>query len=203
MNSDIPESTPTPAASSERHWLDRIVAGSAMVIAVISLVVAVRQSHIMERQLAASVWPYVQYDTSNATPEGRPVVSFGAENVGVGPARVHSVSMRFGDRPIHNPGDLWKACCSDLLASGQHPAWRISTLHDQVLAPNRPKAFLLLTDEPANAPFRARLDAQRQEIAVRFCYCSVLDECWVFDSAGDDRRPVATCPVPGPDDYQG
>jgi len=72
-----------------------------------------------------------------------------------------------------------------------------------VLAPNLPKAFLLLTGDPANASFRERLDAQRGKIAVRFCYCSVLDECWMFDSAGDDRAPVAACPAPGADDYQG
>ena len=198
--SDSAAATTKPAV---RHWLDLIVGGSAIVIAVISLIVALRQSHIMERQLAASVWPYLQYDTSNATVEGKPVMSFGVENVGVGPARVHSVSMRYGEKPIRDVREVWTACCADLLASGHQPAWRISTLHDEVLAPNRPKTFLLLTDEPANQPFRQRLDGDRQKISVRFCYCSVLDECWMFDSEKDERAPLAHCPASQPDDYRG
>ena len=73
-----------PKAATKRnkaHWPDLIVGGSAIVIAVISLAVALRQSQIMERQLAASVWPYLQYHTSNATDDGQRVISFGVENV--------------------------------------------------------------------------------------------------------------------------
>jgi hypothetical protein len=202
-DTDPLDSTPNAHKPSVRHWLDLIVGGCAILIAVISLVVALRQSHIMERQLAASVWPYLQYDTSNTTEDGRQVISFGVENVGVGPARVHSVSLTYGGKPIHDVNELWTVCCSDLLASGHSPAWRISTLHDQVLAPNRPKAFLVLSELPSNQPFRQRLDAERQKIRVRFCYCSVLDECWMLDSSKDDRMPTGTCPVPKPDDYQG
>ena len=205
MSIDIvpPEPPKVSAKPSVRHWLDLIVGGCAIVIAVISLVVALRQSHIMQRQLAASVWPYLQYDTSNTTDDGKPVMSFGVENVGVGPARVHAVSLRYDDKPIHDVDELWKACCSDLIKSGLQPAWRISTLHDQVLTPNRLKTFLMLSDAPSNDPFRKRLDSVREKIRVGFCYCSVLDECWTFDSKGEDRSPVAACPVPRPDDYQG
>ncbi|HTD29824.1 MAG TPA: hypothetical protein VK660_10585 [Xanthomonadaceae bacterium] len=162
---------------------------------------ALRQSHIMERQLAASVWPYLQYDTSNANENGKPVISFGVENVGVGPARVHSMSMRYDDKPIHSVDELWAACCSDLLASKDRPSWRISTLHNQVLAPNRPKQFLLLTDVPSNRPYWERLNAVHDKIQVRVCYCSVLDECWTLDSRRDDRAQVAACPAPQPGDY--
>jgi hypothetical protein len=202
-NNDSSASTPAATKPSVRHWLDLIVGGSAIVIAVISLTVALRQSHIMERQLAASVWPYLQYDTSNATLEGKPVMSFAVENVGVGPARVHSVSMRYGDKPVRDARELWTACCADLLAGGQKPAWRISTLHDQVLAPNRPKTFLLLTDDPANPLFRQRLESERQKIALRFCYCSVLDQCWMFDSEKDTLAALPYCPAQQADDYRG
>jgi hypothetical protein len=183
------------------HWLDLIVGASAIMIAVISLAVALRQSHIMERQLAASVWPYLQYDTSNATEGSEKVISFGVENVGVGPARVHSISLRYNDKPIRNVNELWTACCSDLLATKGNPTWRISTLHNQVLAPNRPKSFLLLTSAPSNAPYWERLNVEQRKIQVKVCYCSVLDECWMLDSSKDERAPIASCPASRPDDY--
>lgn len=192
-----------PDKSPIRHWLDLIVGGSAIVIALVSLTVALRQSHIMERQLAASVWPYLQYDTSNATTDGKPIMSFAVENVGVGPARVHSVSLHYDGKPVVDVRDLFKACCADLLAAGQHPVWRISTLHDQVLAPNKPKTFLLLTEEAANEPFRKRLDQEREKISLRFCYCSVLDKCWMFDSTKDELAAQDQCPARGAEDYQG
>jgi hypothetical protein len=203
LTTDIdPPNTPSPAARlSARHWLDLIVGGSAILIAVISLVVALRQSHIMERQLAASVWPYLQYDSSNASEDGQQVITLGTENVGVGPARVRSISMRYDNKPIRNVDELLDACCSDLLAAKARPIWRISTLHNQVLAPNRPKSFFVLTGAPSNAAFWQRLNAEQGKIQVKICYCSVLDECWMLDSAKDDRTPVAACPLPQPDDY--
>ncbi|MFA6984682.1 MAG: hypothetical protein WC213_00555 [Arenimonas sp.] len=193
-----------PKAATKRgkaHWPDLIVGGSAIVIAVISLAVALRQSQIMERQLAASVWPYLQYHTSNATDDGQRVISFGVENVGVGPARVHSVSMRYADKPIRNVDELWTACCADLLASKGNPAWRISSLHNQVLAPNRPKTFLQLTNSPSNQPYWERLNAEQSKIQLKTCYCSVLGECWMLDSSKDEHAPIAVCPAPQADDY--
>ena len=202
MSTDNERLIPPPEGRSIRHWLDLVVGGSAIVIALVSLTVALRQSHIMERQLAASVWPYLQYDTSNATAEGKPIMSFGVENVGVGPARMHSVSLHYDGKPIVEARDLFKACCADLLAAGQHPAWRNSTLHDQVLAPNKPKTFLLLTEETANEPFRKRLHQALEKISLRFCYCSVLDECWTFDSEKDKLEPQGQCPAQRADDYR-
>jgi len=98
---------------------------------------------------------------------------------------------------------LLGACCSDLLASAGKPNWWISTLSNQVLAPNRPKAFLLLTDSPANTKYWERLNTERFKIQLKVCYCSVLDQCWMLDSLKDEREQIASCPAPQPDDYQG
>jgi len=192
----------TARKRSANHWLDLIVGASAMLIAIISLAVALRQSQIMERQLAASVWPYLQYGTSNGTDDGKQVISFEVENVGVGPARVHSMSLRYDGKAVRNLHELMAACCSDLLASTGKASWWISTLHDQVLAPNRPKLFSTLTNAPKNAPYWERLNIERMKIQFKTCYCSVLDQSWMLDSLKDDREPLAACPAPQPDDYQ-
>ncbi|MDB5977903.1 MAG: hypothetical protein JWR07_4663 [Nevskia sp.] len=188
---------------TSRRWLDMVVGTSAIVIAVISLVVALRQSQIMERQLAASIWPYLQYGTGNGTDDGKKIISFDIENVGVGPAQVHSVSLRYKDKPIHDVRELMLACCSDLLDAKGKPNLWANSLHGQVLAPNRPRAFLTLIDTPENAPYWDRLNAERFKVEFKACYCSVLDQCWMVDSTRDERTPLAACPAQQPDDYNG
>lgn len=184
-------------------WVDLCVGASAILIALISLAIALRQSQIMERQLAASVWPYLQYGTSNEDDQGQPVIHFDLENVGVGPARIHSISMRYQGRAIHNPAEFFAACCQDLIASAGQPGWAMSTAHHQVMAPNHPKEFLVLPDLARNHVFLPRLNAERQKVTIRICYCSVLDQCWMLDSDKDENEPIAACPLPQPDDYDG
>ncbi len=128
------------------------------------------------------------------------MISFGIENVGVGPARVHAISLTCDGKPMRNVGELIAACCSDLQKSKGGPIWRISSLHDQKLSPNRIKTFLLITSAPSNAPYWERLDAERQKMRTKVCYCSILDECWMLDSRKGDNAPVAACPLPQADD---
>ena len=185
------------------RWLDMVVGTSAIVIAVISLVVALRQSQIMERQLAASIWPYLQYGISNGTDDGKKVISFDIENVGIGPAQVHAVSMRYKDKPLHDIHDLVIACCSDLLDTKGKPKFWSNSLHSRVLAPNHPISFLTLIDAPENAAYWDRLNVEAAKIEFKACYCSVLEQCWMIDSNRDDRTPLAACPAAQPDDYNG
>ena len=185
------------------RWLDMVVGTSAIVIAVISLVVALRQSQIMERQLAASIWPCLQYGISNGNGDGKNIINFDIENVGVGPAQVHSVSLRYKDKPIHNLRELVLACCSDLLDTKGNPEFWANSLHSRVLAPNHPLSFLTLTDAPRNAAYWDRLNLEAPKIELKVCYCSVLDQCWMIDSTKDERAPLAACPAAQPDDYNG
>jgi hypothetical protein len=39
-----------------------------------------------------------------------------------------------------------------------------------------------------------RFNRERFKIEVHACYCSVLDDCWNFDSSRMDPEPVASCP---------
>ncbi len=183
-------------------WLDLVVAVSAIVVALMSLYVSLRQSRIMDRQLAASAWPHLQYGTSNQSDDGKTVISFDVENAGVGPAVVHSMTVRYKDAPVKNVSDLMNLCCSDLLQSSGRPNWTTSTLHDTALIPGHSQHFLVLTDAPGNAPYWKRLNSERQNVHVKICYCSVLDQCWMLDSESPVQRSLKACPAPEGDDYR-
>jgi len=193
---------PTRKATGNR-WLDLIVPASAILIAVVSLFIALRQSKIMEQQLAASSWPYLQFGTSNQDDQGKPAITFDVENAGVGPAHVHGITMSYDGHPVTSTKGILDACCADLRA--QHPVvrWSRSTLREQVLTPNRLKHIFTLPDAPENAPYWERLNAVGPKFVVRICYCSVLNQCWILDSSKVDLEDVKACPAPQPGDYDG
>jgi hypothetical protein len=51
----------------------------------------------------------------------------------------------------------------------------------------------------------ARFYAQYSRIELLICYCSALDECWLYDERATDRGrhrvPVAQCPAPDADEF--
>jgi hypothetical protein len=179
-----------------------MVAVSAVVIAVISLLVSLRQSRIMDRQLAASVWPHLQYDTGNQSDDGKSVVRFEVENAGVGPAVIHSMSLRYKDEPVRNITDLVNLCCNDLLQSVGKPSWETDTIHDHVMIAGHSRDFLVLTDTPNNALYWKRLNVERLNVHVKVCYCSVLDQCWMLDSEINEQKSLPSCPAAEQDDYR-
>jgi len=78
---------------------DRVVALSAMVVGVASLVVVVFQTRIMRQQQLASALPYLMI-AMHANENGTAVV---LSNNGVGPALVRDVRVQQGGRDV--PGD--------------------------------------------------------------------------------------------------
>ena len=51
-------------------------------------------------------------------------------------------------------------------------------------------------DRPAlRDPRWARLEAVRDKIGIRVCYCSVFDECYLHDSAYREPRRIGACPA--------
>ena len=39
------------------------------------------------------------------------------------------------------------------------------------------------------------LNDERWKVVVRTCYCSIFDDCWVFDSRRNRPDPVKACPA--------
>jgi len=52
---------------------------------------------------------------------------------------------------------------------------------------------LAKTDQ--NTDLWDRLNDERWKVVVRTCYCSIFDDCWVFDSAKGEPHEVKVCPA--------
>ena len=82
------------------NWLDIIIGVAVIAISVASLWVASGESRTQQRILAASVWPYLQYGSSNATPDGKYEINLIIANNGIGPARIKWFTMYYKGKPV-------------------------------------------------------------------------------------------------------
>jgi len=196
---DLPD---PPRSSAGRNWIDLVVAFSVILISITSLIIALRQSKVMEQQLSASVWPYLQFGTSNQNDAGAAVITLDLENAGTGPALLHSLTLLYDGKPLRNAQALLDACCKDLEPQG-HANWTVSTVHDQVMAANRSVHFLSLEPTPGNERYWQRLNVERNKLVLKVCFCSVLNQCWMLDSRRTEREAIQSCAGPQATDYDG
>jgi hypothetical protein len=162
----------------------------------ISLVVAYGtfvQAGATQKMQQAAAWPFVAYSTGNYTADGQRLVNLAFSNNGLGPALIGAVEVRFGGRAMHSPIDLLTACCG--YRQGRAMQLRTLPIVNVALRPGEEVMFMSLPAVPANAGMVDRLDAVRESIQVRACYCSIFDDCWTVAGVQARPLPVKACPT--------
>jgi hypothetical protein len=189
--------------------MDMSIAGAALFVSAVSLWVGIRTEEANEKLVVASTWPFLQVVASNATPEGKAILSFSVVNEGVGPAKVESFEVFWKGRPYTSVLELMKACCGYRKLGGPiHPGEMQSKLltgsvQGIVLRAGESEAFVIYDLGQDNlAVWNAMSDA-RAHLRYRLCYCSALDECWRTAIIGEavtreqlHPQSVQACPVP-------
>lgn len=187
---------PARAAIPRDRRIDLAIAACVVLISLVSLFVAVSANRTQERLLTASVWPSVVFGTSSASNEGVPQVSIDLLNRGIGPARMRWAEVTWRDAPVRNARELLAACCGQP-AEAELDRVFTSGIQRRVIGADEWITLLRMPRPEPVTPVWTALEASRLEIALRACYCSVLDDCWLLDSRTDhDPTPVRTCPAP-------
>jgi hypothetical protein len=206
MSADAPE----PKTASDRlidssalakiaRWLPFAMAGHFIVgvpALLISLVVAYGtfvQAGATQKMQQAAAWPFVAYGTGNYTADGQRLVNLTFSNNGLGPALIGAVEVRFGGRAMRSPVELLTACCG--YRQGQTMQLRTAPIVNVALRPGEEVMFMSLPAVPANAGMVDRLDAVREAIQVRACYCSIFEDCWTVEGVQARPQPVKACPT--------
>ncbi len=65
----------------------------------------------------------------------------------------------------------------------------------RVLKPGDRVVLVTLPKATNDEALWKQFDRERFKVSVRACYCSVLDDCWIFDSTKRDPEAVRSCPV--------
>ena len=189
-----------PVALPERllKYLPMMMIGHLMITVptfVISLALAYAtfvQADATRKIQRSETWPYVSYGTGNMSDEGKQEISLSLGNGGVGPARVKALELRYDGKPMSNPRQFLEACCG---YDPDNPTPFVSGPVTGVLRPGQQIDFIRLAETPENKAIWDRLQTERWKVAVRACYCSIFDDCWVMESGSLDPQEVDNCPA--------
>ncbi len=195
-----------PEGSEHHHhtgnrWLDYVLAGSALLISVISLTVAILHGRTMEqmadanaRLVEANSWPFLTLILA-VEPEK---LSFGVRNNGVGPAKVHWVEVSMDGKPVRSMYDLVHDAAQPAgvsLRPVEHLSYNYSVVDGTVLRAGDITVVASLSARETRPEVFTAIRNRFLKLSVRSCYCSVFDECFISDGQSLDPKPVKTCPA--------
>jgi hypothetical protein len=178
-------------------WVDLVLAGSAIFISVVSLVVSIQHGRTMEKlvaanekQVEASTLPILRFTTGNMI-ENMQAVHFDLHNGGTGPAMIEWFRIKWNGQPTTGPNDLLDHCCR-AKAQPDTSLWR-NTASSMTLPAGQSETIFYLRAAGADPDMYQQLDREgRFKIEAEGCFCSVLDECWITDFKARPRN-VKSC----------
>jgi hypothetical protein len=192
---DAPEPV-EPGAEPPRQVL-RSLLNAQVLVTLPTLVISLALAYFSFVQADASrkmqrteTWPYVSYSTDNASPNSTDEITFSLSNDGVGPARLEEMEFIYGGRAMKDPREFVIDCCA-----GESHVIFTSANVDGVLRPGEKRNFIRLARTKENSAIWDRMNDERWKVLVRTCYCSIFDDCFVFDSRKNRPDPVKECPA--------
>ena len=152
---------------------EMLVGVSAVIIGLCALGVSLYETSLMRSEQRAAVVPILElgrsYNYSTRDPS-RNRLSFIAENVGIGPARVIDFRVTI-DGELYT---TWGAAMGTLAGAEDRISYSMSTINGRTIPPDRRIEMFKLSDLEH---LEAILEGfERVDFAA--CYCSVFDECW-------------------------
>jgi hypothetical protein len=182
-------------------WVDLIVAGSAIFISIVSLIVSIHHGRIMEKlvaanekQVEASTLPILRFGTGNVA-DNTKAVHFDLRNGGTGPAIIEWLRVKWNGQATSGPGDLLDRCCRKGLQQTLS-VWR-NVASGMTIPAGQSETIFQFRAAGADAEMYRLLDTEaRFKIEAESCYCSVLDECWTTDFTVRPHKVTACAPIP-------
>ncbi|MCE5232488.1 MAG: hypothetical protein ABFC67_13460 [Mizugakiibacter sp.] len=159
------------AREGRRNW-DALAAVVAALIGFLALVVSGYTAYIQRQQVRAQVWPFLVVGNDDLA---QSVLVY---NKGVGPAIVRTAQIWIDGKPRPD----WQHVL-DALGVAEPRRFIQSTLNPNVLTPGSELQMIRFPDKEVWQHFRTQA-LHRMSMAV--CFCSTLDECWMYS----DRHPV-------------
>ncbi len=168
MNEPSRQAAPRPRR--RRDW-DGVAAIIAASVGLLALFVSAYTAYIQHQQVRAQVWPYLEAGND----DGNQAVY--VYNKGVGPAIVKSAQIFVDGKPQTS----WVQVLAALgLPSHDYVQ---STLNPAVLSAGEQVRAFGLRDKDRWLAFRS---AAVDHMTMNICFCSTLDECWMYS----DQHPV-------------
>ncbi|MEO1035931.1 MAG: hypothetical protein AAFX44_10260 [Pseudomonadota bacterium] len=168
---------------------EMLVGVSAVIIGVCALGVSLYETSLMRAEQRAAVIPILELGRSynySPTDPSRNRLSFIAQNVGIGPARVVDFRVTFDGEPY----PTWEELIRVIAEIDGDIAHGVSTMIGRTIPPGRTVEMFRLADLEHLEPILDDFD----RLEFEACYCSVFDECWTTKrTTFGVSEPVASC----------
>lgn len=173
--------------------LNVFVASCAVLISAASFIATYIQADAAKKQTKVMTTPLIQFEHGNYNAkEKNQEVYFSINNVGIGPAILHSSTFIYkGKRYTDFPSYL-NACC---LKEGEKITTPMLTnsLKSVLIKGQSELNFLRFLLEPQTEAIWRKLDRERWNLDLSICYCSLLEECYETDKAFPLGKSVNSC----------
>ncbi len=150
----------------------------ALVISIAALFVSIYEADLMQEQQKAMVWPYLTVGSSyNAEGYGIEV-----ENDGTGPAIIQSIQIQLDNQSFSS----WEAVQQYLRPTDPlgYDILRMQEFSNTVIIAGEEKELIGFPWTETTREVASRL----ADIQWKVCYCSVVGDCWEFDSSKKKRE---------------
>lgn len=160
---------------------EMIIAGSALIVSLITAFASIYSAFIDRAYARSSVWPRVEihrsYDGSGA------YFSYGVNNKGTGPAVIKYAKLTYNNKVLKN----WPEYLQ--VRSGRVVSHVQSHIGSKVLSAGESIKPMETRDKEV-----ATMLAEEDGLQIELCYCSIYDECWLADRI-NNPTPVAQCTI--------
>jgi hypothetical protein len=191
--------TPHHHAHTGHRWFDFVMGGSALLISVISLYVAVHHGETMEKLVQANSFPSIEFgaDVTDGGASGNPVFRLTLVNDGVGPARVETLQIWNGDTPVTTADQIGKIIKANGDGSALKGRLEGDTVVGSLVGAGKSKTLVSIAPDDGQKWYLA-FARTALSLRTRVCYCSVFDECYAAENGAKAGRPVhvKTCAAP-------
>jgi hypothetical protein len=176
-----------PRESSAGGW--RFEALASGLVAMLALVISAYTVYVQRQQLKVQAWPRltVVSEVRPGTNPGEMHVTFSLKNRGVAPAEVRAMRLTFAGEDMTD-WQQWLARIKEKHdLSGALPLSRVSPAPLGEIIGVGDEYILFAADSARTA---AAIISATDDTSMAFCYCSVLDDCWLLDLPPGASSPV-------------
>ncbi|MCG7531948.1 hypothetical protein MHM98_11430 [Psychrobium sp. MM17-31] len=187
--------------------LNLIIALCAIFISLASFYATYLQASAAEKQVKAMTLPLMVFEHGNYNSNTKTkVINFSMGNSGSGAAIIHNTSLMYQDNRYNNIGDFLNACCSseykqyreffakDKKLTLEDGGFVTKEINGVVLPAQSDRNFFTLFEHPNSQALWKKINNERWKLDVEFCYCTLLDDCFVSTGNGI-ATSVKSCPV--------
>jgi hypothetical protein len=177
------------------RWLEMLIAVTALITSICSIVIAVHHGKIMEKLVQANSLPYMQGGFSDVQPGGERIMSLDLLNRGVGPAHEQSLRVKVDGEYVNSVSELILASLGPEVAPAAEAALAPmkNGLRTRFIPGGEQQLIFRMFRKDENAQYWDLLEKAQEKWEFEFCYCSVFDECWEVLGKWEEPKPVQAC----------